>query len=501
MSKTHEILSFENDKFIIKEDGYNFLNSIKEEIILITIISGTDDKKETTQVEVELLSSLTNLEIKENTNHNTLILYSTDLKKENQKTKILVIDINSSNKHLLSLLFFTSALFIFCFDENINEKELNKFLLINSLPSTIKVKKKSHKDAILNECAPTLYFFITNSDQNSLSDNFDIELHKKDTDKNINLLKENILKFFSKREYLLDNQNKVNTMLINKIIEQINPKNIEGKIFDGKSLAFFLQNFCEMHNSSGDLNFDKLFENLVNNDLNIFKNDALSYFKTEMNKLDQIENEENLIPKIYQIKIDSIEIFNHIYNLSHDLFNNYQYKHMYNKAKSELEKKFTELENQKLLENLNKSEKFCNELLNNLYEEINRKILDGKYNINNTGEYMKDYEKFINEYKKESKGNNKLKCLINFLEIKKPMYFKYLLGYNTLEHDNDTIEGQVISKNEENCKKIEDIRNKLERKKREIKNLNAEIDRVEEDIKKAKSLDEESGNHPLKHSK
>ena len=243
MSKTHEILSFENDKFIIKEDGYNFLNSIKEEIVLITLISATDDKKDSSPVEIQLLSSLTNLEIKENTNHNTLILYTTDLKKEDLNTKVLVIDINSSNKHLLSLLFFTSALFIFCVDENINEKELNKFLLINSLPSTIKVKNKSHKDAILNECAPILYFFIANADHNSLSDNLDKELHMKDNDKNINLLKDNILKFFSKREYMLDNQNKDNSILINKIIEEINPKNIEGKIFDGKSLAFFFAKF------------------------------------------------------------------------------------------------------------------------------------------------------------------------------------------------------------------------------------------------------------------
>ena len=51
--------------------------------------------------------------------------------------------------------------------------------------------------------------------------------------------------------------------LKNKIIEEINPKNIEGKIFDGKSLAFFLQNFCEMHNNSGDPNFDNLFDKLI----------------------------------------------------------------------------------------------------------------------------------------------------------------------------------------------------------------------------------------------
>ena len=67
-----------------------------------------------------------------------------------------------------------------------------------------------------------------------------------------------------------------------------------------------------MKNSShqiqnGDPNFDKLFENLIKNDLDIFKNDALKYYLNEMKKLDQIENEEYLIPKIYQIKKDSIE--------------------------------------------------------------------------------------------------------------------------------------------------------------------------------------------------
>ena len=57
---------------------------------------------------------------------------------------------------------------------------------------------------------------------------------------------------------------------------------------------------------------------------------------------------------------------------------------------------------------------------------INKKINNGEYNKENTEEYMQDYKTFLNAYEKEAKGNNKIKCLINFLEIHKPKYFKSL---------------------------------------------------------------------------
>ena len=102
---------------------------------------------------------------------------------------------------------------------------------------------------------------------------------------------------------------------------------------------------------------------------------------------------------------------------------------------------------------------------------------------------MEDYKLFINGYKNEAKGNNKLKCLINFLEINKPKYFKCLLG-GTIDYESNPQEGILSSRIEEDLKKMEDIRNKLDGKKREIKNLNAEIDRVEEEIKKAHTLED-----------
>ena len=166
-----------------------------------------------------------------------------------------------------------------------------------------------------------------------------------------------------------------------------------------------------------------------------------------------------------------------------------------------------EIENQKLQENAINSMQLCQQLLTKHYSTINQKISSGQYTGNNTDEYPKDYETFINGQKSEAKGNYKLKCLIDFL-VNKPNYFKYLI--NSIEKENQSkiinvnkmLEDSKKRKNqqeaqyrqlneqtEEKNKKVEDICSQIERKKREIKSLNAEIERMEEEIKKAQSQD------------
>ena len=166
-----------------------------------------------------------------------------------------------------------------------------------------------------------------------------------------------------------------------------------------------------------------------------------------------------------------------------------------------------EIENQKLQENAINSMQLCQQLLTKHYSTINQKISSGQYTGNNTDEYLKDYEIFINGNKSEAKGNYKLKCLIDFL-VNKPNYFKYLI--NSIEKENQSkiinvnkmLEDSKKRKNqqeaqyrqlneqtEEKNKKVEDICSQIERKKREIKSLNAEIERMEEEIKKAQSQD------------
>ena len=119
--------------------------------------------------------------------------------------------------------------------------------------------------------SPKLICFIPNS-KSSFSDFYLEEiLTKKEDEEEINLLKLNLSRFFPKRELFAENDEK-NENLIEKIMEKVNPKEINGKLFDGNALAFFIQQFCEMHNNKVNPDFDLLFGNLIYNDLQTFKN-------------------------------------------------------------------------------------------------------------------------------------------------------------------------------------------------------------------------------------
>ena len=215
MSNSYELFSYEEDALIIKEEGLNFLKSIKGEIILITIISSLDDKSQLTPIKLSLLSNLTQSEFQENLNKNLIKLYTSNLQKEDSKSKILLLEMNCSDKHLFSLLFLSSSLFIFCVDKNIDDTELKKFVLINSLQNTIELKNKNNKVAFLSDCSPKLIFFLANNDTTLPKNYLEIQLNDQSgNDKDINTLKENIIKLFPDRESMLDDIKDNNKTLI-----------------------------------------------------------------------------------------------------------------------------------------------------------------------------------------------------------------------------------------------------------------------------------------------
>ena len=506
MSRAFDLINSQGNKLILNKESLSYLSQIKEEVVLVTIISSTDDNNLLENVKISLLSSMINSNIPDS-NSLGATFYTSNLKKENSGANVLFANIKSSNKHLLSLLFLSSSLLIVCVEGGITDGEISKFLNINNLSSTIELQQKSNRELIFSESSPKCIFFISNSNNNMLNtfpkDYLDSELRKKSNNAKINLARENFIKFFPDRDCILDSQQQYKILLINKIIKEMNPKTIKGKLFDGNSLAFFIQNFCEMVNSMGNPNFDLLFNNLINNDLQIYRQRALNYFTSEIRKINTVENEDNLIAKIYEAKIRAMETFNDVYNLNIDTFNNPEYKTWYTRAKTDLEKQFIEIESQKLQENANNCNQICQQLLNKHYAIINQKIASGQYTGNNTDEYLKDYETFINGYKSEAKGRNKLKCLIDFLEVNKPNYFKTLV--NSIEKENQSkimdankmLEDSKKRKNQQEAqyrqlneqtkeknKRVEDICSQIERKKREIKSLNSEIERMEEEIKK-----------------
>ena len=64
----------------------------------------------------------------------------------------------------------------------------------------------------------------------------------------------------------------------------------------------------------------------------------MNFYSGEIGKINNVENDDVLIGKIYQSIINAMEKFNEIYNLNIDTFNNPEYKTWYTKAKIDLEK-------------------------------------------------------------------------------------------------------------------------------------------------------------------
>ena len=105
---------------------------------------------------------------------------------------------------------------------------------------------------------------------------------------------------------------------------------------------------------------------------------------------------------------------------------------------------------------------------------------------------MEDYKTFLSAYEKEAKGNDKIKCLINFLQINKPKYFNSLI-YNEKKLNIDNRD--TFDKNEN----IEEIKIKLNRKKRAIDNLKNDIKKIKEDIKNLQILEKDFSSKQIKH--
>ena len=75
------------------------MKSIKEELIIITLISSLEETISTNSL--NLLPSLTKTEIQEILNNNKATIQTTSIRKESSHIKILFLNINCSDKHLL----------------------------------------------------------------------------------------------------------------------------------------------------------------------------------------------------------------------------------------------------------------------------------------------------------------------------------------------------------------------------------------------------------------
>lgn len=86
-------------------------------------------------------------------------------------------------------------------------------------------------------------------------------------------------------------------------------------------------------------------------------------------------------------------IFNKVFNLNQDTFNNTTYSSLFNNSLRNLESEISKRESKICDDNYNRSIKLCESEVQKCFEGIKDKMNDGYYNLKTTEEYIRDFEK------------------------------------------------------------------------------------------------------------
>ena len=195
-------------------------------------------------------------------------------------------------------------------------------------------------------------------------------------------------------------------------------------------------------------------------------------------------------------------IYNSIFYFNQDTFNNSTYLSWYNENKRKLEGEISKYESKFLDGNVKESSRKCNEIKDENFSTLKKKIEADYFNSNNCDEYLKLHSSFINNYVNLAQGPEKVKALVNFLIKSKPEFINNFIkqlekenstkledmitNFKQAEKKKDEAEKrnkELLEETQQNNQRISDLNSELEKKKREIIDLSERIRIIELDIK------------------
>lgn len=136
------------------------------------------------------------------------------------------------------------------------------------------------------------------------------------------------------------------------------------------------------------------WDNIIKKDIEYYYNRALNSYKNNLDKFNDVVEQDELIKYLYEYKLEAMMIFNKLFNLNQDTFNNTTYSSMFNSSLRNLESEISKKESKICDDNYNRSLKLCESQIKKCFENIKNKINDGYYNMKTTEDYIRDFEKY-----------------------------------------------------------------------------------------------------------
>ena len=527
------LIEFHKKNFTLNEDALKILRSIKEDIIIVSIVGKARTGK----------SYLMNLLLNSNNNNNNnngfevassinsctrgIWLWNTPRTKINSpNTKIIFIDSEGTNSvdistktydsKIFALIVLISSLFIYNSNGNIDEKSIGDLALAAHLGNSIASNSIKNKDNLISELAPKFIWVlrdfslekvdpVTGEEINS-NEYLELCLKNKISGKNSyenNLIRENIIKYFKERECVtlsrpVDDEEDLKNLkkfkfselkvnfrkefleLKKKVYETSKIKKINNKNINGLILADLLVAFINSINNGIVPNINSAWDNIIFNDIEKNYEKMKNYFEKNLN---ENLNDENL----FELKFYVLKNFNNVLFNNKEIFNNFQYKNKFNEFKKMLEKEIEQKINLKIKKK--NSEKFKNfqNFVNSKKNSIEQNLFNEKYSPSNKySDYFNDYINFLKEIHNFKNKNNEINNFIikNDLNNTKEILL-YILSKNKTEFMK--INSEIEKKYQQNLLEInnknsDQIKENNKIIKRKIELINSDLNRKENEI-------------------
>jgi hypothetical protein len=222
------LIEFHKNNFVLNEKALNILRTIKEDLIIVSIVGKARTGK---SYLMNLLLNNSNskypgngFEISSKLNSCTrgIWLWDTPRQKPNSSSKIIFIDSEGTNSidlstkiydsKIFALIVLISSLFIYNTNGNIDEKSINDLALAAHLSNIVATNTIEDKDLIINELAPKFIWVLRDfildkfdpetGEEISSNEYLELCLRNKNSKNSMenNLIRENIIKYFKERE-------------------------------------------------------------------------------------------------------------------------------------------------------------------------------------------------------------------------------------------------------------------------------------------------------------
>ena len=462
VNKAIQLIKFDGPNFILNEEAMDFLKSIKDEIIVISIVGKARTGKSflmNTLLDLNGKSDGVRIYFKQfevdssiNSCTKGIWIWGNYKKKDGSNAKIIFIDsegtssVDRSTKtydsKIFALVVLISSLFLYNTTSNIDEQGISELSLAAHISNSI---VSDDKNSAISELAPKFIWLIRDfslekihpdtGEEITSKEYLELCLNKKISGKNSNennIIRENIIKYFHERDCLtlcrpVDSEEELKRLnripfsnlntdfkteilnLKNEIFKNSQPKKFQGKKLTGIGLFHFIQNIITKINEGAVPNINNAWENVVINDIDDYLVKSQNMFS---NSIKEIQNEwkyEEVLDYLYEKKKESYFYFSEVKILNRDTFN-YNSKYLnYFEEKLALLNEYIRTSSDKVLKNvlIAKERSDENEFRNN-FKEISK--------MNNISDYhnlIDIEEKSCSKTKSALNGLSKLSIFIN----------------------------------------------------------------------------------------